>query len=63
VGRELVIGAVRLRVLQPTSRCAVPILEHGSLPLAAHALRTLVAENPVGANTCRRQLALNVAEH
>ncbi|WP_425175118.1 MOSC domain-containing protein [Mycobacterium sp.] len=45
VGRELVIGETRLRVLKPTSRCAVPTLEHGVLPRAPHALRTLVAEN------------------
>lgn len=45
MGRELVVGAARLRVLKPTSRCAVPTLEHGRLPRAPQALRTLVAEN------------------
>lgn len=47
VGGELVIGEVRLRVLNPTHRCVVPTLEHGGLPKAPHALRTLVAENRV----------------
>lgn len=46
-GTELVIGAVRLRVLKPTHRCVVPTLEHGGLPRAPHALRTLVTENRV----------------
>lgn len=45
VGSELTVGETRLRVLKPTSRCAVPTLEHGPLPPAPHALRTLVAEN------------------
>lgn len=47
VGRELAVGETRLRVLKTTSRCAVPTLEHGTLPRALHALRTLVAENRV----------------
>jgi uncharacterized protein YcbX len=47
VGTELVIGEVRLRVLKPTHRCVVPTLEHGGLPNAPHALRTLVAENRI----------------
>lgn len=47
VGRELVIGALRLRVLKTTQRCVVPTLEHGELPKAPEALRTLVAENRV----------------
>ncbi|EUA42755.1 MOSC domain protein [Mycobacterium xenopi 4042] len=34
VGRELTVGETRLRVLKPTSRCAVPTLEHGPLPPA-----------------------------
>jgi uncharacterized protein YcbX len=45
VGGELAVGATRLRVLKSTSRCAVPTLEHGTLPRAPHALRTLIAEN------------------
>lgn len=45
VGRELVAGEARLQVLKPTVRCAVPTLEHGALPRAPHALRTLMAEN------------------
>lgn len=47
VGRELSVGETQLRVLKPTSRCAVPTLEHGPLPPAPHALRTPVAENRV----------------
>ncbi|OBI51613.1 molybdenum cofactor biosysynthesis protein [Mycobacterium kyorinense] len=47
VGRELSVAETRLSVLKPTSRCAVPTLEHGTLPRALHALRTLVAENRV----------------
>lgn len=49
VGRELAVGEARLRVLKLTSRCAVPTLEHGPLPRAPHALRTLIAENRVKA--------------
>ncbi len=45
IGRDLVVGEARLRVLKPTSRCVVPTLEHGPLPRAPQALRTLVAEN------------------
>ena len=44
---ELVIGEVRLRVLKPTHRCVIPTLEHGELPKAPDALRTVVAENRV----------------
>lgn len=47
VGRELSVGDTRLHVLKPTSRCALPTLEHGALPSAPHALRTPVAENMV----------------
>jgi MOSC domain-containing protein len=47
VGRTLVVGEARLRVLKPTSRCAVPTLEHGRLPVAPHAFRTLMAENRI----------------
>lgn len=46
-GKQLAVGETRLRVLKPTSRCAVPTLQHGSLPPAPQALRTLVAENRV----------------
>ncbi|BBU22862.1 Mosc domain-containing protein [Mycobacterium xenopi] len=54
VGRELTVGETRLRVLKPTSRCAVPTLEHGPLPPAPQALRTLVAENRVAASGSAR---------
>jgi uncharacterized protein len=47
VGREFAVGGARLRVLKATSRCVVPTLEHGSLPRAAHALRTPATENRV----------------
>jgi uncharacterized protein len=47
VGRELTVGETRLRVLKLTSRCAVPTLEHGTLPRSPHALRMLIAENRV----------------
>lgn len=47
VGGQLFVGEARLRILKPTSRCVVPTLEHGALPRAPHALRTLVAENRV----------------
>ncbi|MBS4730191.1 MOSC domain-containing protein [Mycobacterium sp. SM1] len=46
-GRELTVGEVRLRALKPTSRCAVPTLEHGALPPAPRALRILITENRV----------------
>jgi uncharacterized protein YcbX len=49
-GRELAVCETQLRVLKPTWRCAVPTLEHGTLPRAPHALRTLVAENRVEAS-------------
>ncbi|MDH6706146.1 uncharacterized protein YcbX [Kitasatospora sp. MAA19] len=40
VGRELTIGpALRLRVVVPTPRCAVPTLRHGPLPRSTSALR------------------------
>ncbi|MBS9536186.1 MOSC domain-containing protein [Mycobacterium sp. M1] len=53
VGGELVIGDLRLRVLKPTHRCVVPTLEHGRLPKASHALRTLTVENRVAATDSR----------
>ena len=47
VGRELHIGDVVLRVSIPTPRCAIPTLEHGDLPRAPHAVRTLMTANRV----------------
>ncbi len=47
LGRELVLGGVRLRVTLPTPRCAVPTLEHGDLPRAAHAVRGPLERNRV----------------
>lgn len=44
-GSELIVGAARLRVLEPTPRCVVPTLEHGPLPRQPQALRLLVTEN------------------
>lgn len=46
VGRELRIGPdLRLRVLVPTPRCAVPTLPHGELPRSTGALKVLAAQN------------------
>lgn len=46
VGRELGIGPeVRVRVVVPTPRCAVPTLAHGELPRDTAALRTLAERN------------------
>lgn len=47
IGRELVIGEVRLSPMTPTPRCAVPTLEHGDLPRAPQAVRRPMAENRV----------------
>jgi hypothetical protein len=52
IGRELHIGtpddpSVVLRISIPTPRCAVPTLEHGDLPRAPHAVRTLMTSNRV----------------
>ncbi|OZM81034.1 MOSC N-terminal beta barrel domain-containing protein [Pseudonocardia sp. MH-G8] len=47
VGREFVVGEAVLRIALPTPRCAVPTLEHGPLPRAPHAVRTLMADNRV----------------
>ncbi len=47
VGREITVGDIRLRGILPTPRCAVPTLEHGSLPRAAHAVRTPLADNRI----------------
>ncbi|GAA2781855.1 MOSC domain-containing protein [Kitasatospora paracochleata] len=47
-GRELTVGPeVRLRVLLPTPRCAVPTLAHGGLPRDPDALRTPARHNRV----------------
>ncbi|OCB28072.1 molybdenum cofactor biosysynthesis protein [Mycobacterium malmoense] len=45
VGRDIAIGAARVRALTATSRCVVPTLEHGPLPRAPQALRTPATEN------------------
>lgn len=52
IGRELHIGTpggavVVLRISIPTPRCAVPTLEHGDLPAAPHAVRTLMTSNRI----------------
>lgn len=47
LGRELVLGDVRLRLTLPTPRCSVPTLEHGDLPRAPHAVRGPMAQNRV----------------
>jgi uncharacterized protein YcbX len=47
VGREIMIGEVRLRGILPTPRCSVPTLEHGPLPRATHAVRVPLTENRV----------------
>lgn len=49
IGRELHFGAgaVVLRMVLPTPRCSVPVLEHGPLPRAPHAVRTLLTANRV----------------
>ncbi|MET8626198.1 MOSC N-terminal beta barrel domain-containing protein [Kitasatospora sp. NPDC004669] len=46
VGRELAIGpTLRLRVVAPTPRCAVPTLRHGPLPRHIEALRIPAERN------------------
>ncbi len=45
VGKEVVAGEARLRVLTATSRCVVPTLEHGPLPRAPQALRIPATDN------------------
>jgi uncharacterized protein len=52
IGRELHIGGAggagaTLRVSLPTPRCSVPTLEHGPLPRAPQAVRTLMRSNRV----------------
>jgi uncharacterized protein len=46
-GRELTVGPVRLRILIPTPRCAVPTLAHGTLPRRVDAVRTLLESNRI----------------
>lgn len=46
-GREIQIGEVRLRGIIPTPRCAIPTLEHGSLPRRTEAVRTLLEDNRI----------------
>jgi uncharacterized protein len=46
-GRELTVGPVRLRILIPTPRCAVPTLAHGTLPRRVDAVRTLLEKNRI----------------
>ncbi|WP_307853050.1 MOSC domain-containing protein [Kitasatospora sp. RG8] len=46
VGRVLAIGPeLRLRILIPTPRCAVPTLVHGALPRSTAALKVLAERN------------------
>jgi uncharacterized protein YcbX len=47
---EITVGDVRLTVIQPTPRCAVPTLAHGPLPRRPEAVRALLDQNriPVG---------------
>lgn len=47
MGRELHIGSAVLRMVLPTPRCSVPTLEHGPLPRAPHAVRTLLSANRI----------------
>jgi uncharacterized protein YcbX len=44
-GREITIGDVRLLVITPTPRCAVPTLAHGPLPRRTQAVRVLLEHN------------------
>ncbi len=43
----ITIGDVRLAVIQPTPRCAVPTLAHGALPRRTDAVRTLLEQNRI----------------
>jgi uncharacterized protein YcbX len=48
VGRTLLIGSdLRLQVIARTPRCAIPTLEHGTLPRDVAALRVPAAENRI----------------
>jgi uncharacterized protein YcbX len=51
VGKQVTIGSTRAEVVDVTSRCVVPTLEHGTLPRAAEALRTPTAENRIHTGT------------
>lgn len=46
-GRQITIGSVRMEVILPTPRCAVPTLAHGSLPRRPEAVRILLDHNRV----------------
>jgi uncharacterized protein YcbX len=46
-GRDISIGPVRLRVIVPTPRCAVPTLAHGTLPRRTDAVRKLLTDNRI----------------
>lgn len=46
-GREIRVGEVLLRGLKPIVRCAIPTVEHGSLPRAVGAVRTLLTLNRI----------------
>lgn len=46
-GRDICIGRVRLRIILPTPRCAVPTLAHGTLPRRTDAVRTLLEHNRI----------------
>lgn len=46
-GRVISIGAVRMNVIVPTPRCAVPTLAHGTLPRRPDAVRTLLDHNRI----------------
>jgi hypothetical protein len=46
-GREITVGDVRLRVLIPTPRCAVPTLAHGGLPRRPDAVQRVLIHNRV----------------
>ena len=47
VGRTVAVGPVRLRIMIPTPRCAVPTLAHGNLPRRTSAVRTLLTQNRI----------------
>jgi uncharacterized protein len=47
LGHELRLGEVRLRIVLPTPRCAVPTLAHGELPRRPAAVQTLLRENRI----------------
>jgi uncharacterized protein len=47
VGRNIVVGEVRLRGTLPTPRCSVPTLAHGDLPREPRAVRPLLTDNRV----------------